>query len=88
MNVEIREMTDSRVGAPTRSSSRIPVRRVMAAPTPTPGSTKILRRSPRVADPSSSRRTRTAPTSMTRSNSGSNPVVSRSSATMSRAGPF
>jgi hypothetical protein len=54
----------------------------------TPGSTSVVKRSPRVIEPSSSRCTRTAPISMTRSDSGSNPVVSMSSATSSRASPI
>jgi len=55
----------------------------MTGASATPGSTKVLKRSPNVTAPSRSRPTRAAPISTMRSFAGSNPVVSRSSETSS-----
>jgi len=68
-------------GAPTRSASRIPVRRAIADPTGRPGSTKVTKASPISMSPDGAAPRRTAPISTMRSRSGSNPVVSRSTAT-------
>jgi hypothetical protein len=66
----------------------MPVRRVIAGPIGMPGSTNVAKRSPTETLPSTPRTQRAAPISMTRSDPGSNPVVSMSSATSSRSTCF
>jgi hypothetical protein len=63
----------------------MPVRRVIAGCSASPGSTKVAKRSPTLRTPCGSSAMRAAPISTMRSTAGSNPVVSRSIAMRSTA---